>query len=209
MPGFRGSHSTVMESAMRTGDSLAVLIFTLCLTAPTHGLPVVRIAQAGTDHHSAATVASDTADYIRNSAIGDLFEIAAAKVARKTTHNDDIRRFSQMLIDDHTTIQETLAATLRQAEFAMTLPSSLDAPHDAIVRPLEDAAVKNFDLNFMQQQIAAMESALRVQTTYARKGRDLTLRRFASQTIPKIEMHLALAERIFQQLSPKTASVRR
>jgi hypothetical protein len=32
---------------------------------------------------------------------------------------------------------------------------------------------------------------------------------FASQTIPKIETQLTLAERIFRQLSPKTASSRR
>jgi len=77
------------------------------------------------------------------------------------------------------------------------------------VQQLEDTAAANFDVSFMQQQIVTMQSALRVQTSYAKSGRDLTLRRFASETIPKIETHLALAQRIFQKLSPKTASTRR
>jgi putative membrane protein len=198
-----------MENAMRARESFAALIFTLCLTGPTNGLPVVRIARAGADHHSAATVASDTADYIRNCAIGDMFAIAAGRVAQKATHNDDVRRFSQMVIDDHTAFQDALGATLKQAEFTMTLPSALDAPHEAMVKELEDTATANFDVSFMQQQIVAMQNALRVQAGYAKSGRDLTLRRFASETIPKIEMHLALAQRIFQKLSPKTASTRR
>jgi putative membrane protein len=194
---------------MRARDRFALLALTLCLAAPANALPVVRIARAGgTDRHSAATVASDTADYIRNSAIGDMFEIAAAKVAQKTSHNYDVRRFSQMIIDDHTAILDGLATTLKQAEFAMTLPPSLDVPHDAIVKQLEDTNAADFDANFLQQQIVANESALRVQTSYARNGRDLSLRNFANQTIPKIRRHLNHAERIFQQLSPKTASVR-
>ena len=194
---------------MRARDRFALLVLTFCLVAPANALPVVRIARAGIDHHSAATVASDTADYIRNSAIGDMFEIAVAKVAKKTSHSYDVQRFAQMIIDDHTAILDALTATLKQAEFAMTLPPALDTSHDEIVKQLEDTSATDFDASFMQQQIMANESALRVQTSYARSGRDLSLRKFATQTIPKIQMHLNLAERIFQQLSPKTASARR
>ena len=193
---------------MRARDPFALAVFALCLTIPTNALPVVRIARAGADHHPATTVASDTADYIRNSATADMFEIGAAKVALKTSHGSDVRRFSRMIIDDHVAMHDDLAATLKQAEFAMTLPTSLDAQHDAIVTQLEDAAPADFDAAFMQQQVLANESALRVQTGYARNGRDLSLREFASETIPKIRMHLAVAERIFQQLSLKTASAR-
>jgi putative membrane protein len=198
-----------MENAMPVRDSLAVLILIFCLTAPTYGLPVVRIARAGTDHHSAATVASDTADYIRNSAIANMFEVAAADVAQKTSHNDAVRHFSEVIIDDQNAIQDALGATLKQAEFTMTLPSALDAPHDAMVTQLADTAASDFDLAFMQQQIVANESALRVQASYAKNGRDLSLRKFASQAIPRIQMHLALAEHILRQLSPKTTSARR
>ena len=193
---------------MRARNLFTTLILALCLSAPAHALPMVRIARAGTDHHSAATVASDTADYIRNSAIADMFEIAAAKVAQQASNREDVRHFSQLIADDHAALENALAATLRQDEFAMTLPDTLDAPHDAIVKQLKDSSAADFDANFMQQQILANESALRVQISYARSGRDLSLRKFASQTIPVIQMHLALAEHIFQLLSPKTASAR-
>jgi predicted outer membrane protein len=76
----------------------------------------------------------------------------------------------------------------------MTLPPSLDAQHDAILKQLQDATAPDFDVNFMQQQIVTNESALRVQKSYAKSGRDASLRGFTSQTIPKIEMHLALAD---------------
>lgn len=191
---------------MRARDRIALSVIALCLATPASALPVVRIAMAGTGHHSAATVASDTADYIRNSAITDMFEIASAKIAQKTSHNYAIQRFAQMIIDDHTAVDDALGSTLKEAEFAMTLPAALDAPHDAIVKQLEDTNAADFDSNFMQQQIIANESALRVQTSYARNGRDLSLRKFASQTIPTIVTQLGLAERIFQRLSPKTAS---
>ena len=192
---------------MRARDPFATVLLALSLTNPAGALPVVRIAQAVTDHHSPATVASDTADYIRNSAIGDLFEISAAKVAQRTSHDDDVLRFSRMIIDDQTANRNALATTLKQDEFAMTLPPSLDAPHNAIVMQLQDATVANFNANYIQQQIMANKSALRVQASYARNGRDLGLRQFAGQTIPKIRMHLAVAEHIFQHLSAKTANV--
>ena len=190
---------------MRARDPIILSMLALCLTAQAHALPVVRIARA--DHHPAAMVGSDTADYIRNSAFGDMFAIETARVAQNTSHNYDVRRFSQMIISDHTAMQNALAVILKQDEFAMTLPPLLDASHAALVKQVEDATVADFDADFMQQQIVANQSALRVQASYARSGRDLSLREFASATIPKIQMHLVLAERIFRQLSPKTASV--
>jgi len=198
-----------MENAMHARDPFALTLLAFCLTVPSSALPVIRIARAGIDHHSAATVASDTADYIRNSAIGDMFEIAAAEVAKKDSRNNEVRRFAQMIIDDHTAIKSSLASTLKQAEFAMTLPASLDDPHAALIKQLERTAIADFDVDFIRQQIVANESALRVQASYATSGRDLSLRKFASQTVPKIQMHLTLAERIFRQLRSKTASARR
>src|SRR5215472_11091425 len=109
---------------MRARHPIAVLFLSLSLAAPAAALPVVRIALASTDHHPPATVASDTADYIRNSAIANTFGITTGKIAQRMSRNDDVRHFSKVVIDDDTSMQDALTTTLEQAEFAMTLPPS-------------------------------------------------------------------------------------
>jgi len=171
-------------------------------------LPMVQIGHRATDHHSAATLASDTADYLRNAAIGNMFAIAAAKVAQKKSHNYDVQQFAQMAIDDNRAFADALALTLKQAEFAMTLPALLDTEHAVLIKQLEATPQPDFDASYMQQQIIAHQSALRVHASYAKNGRDQSLRQYAGQTIPKIRTQLTLAERIFEKISPKTAALR-
>ena len=193
---------------MRAPNCLCASFFAVSLSSSAWALPMVQIARPVTDHHSAATLASDTADYIRNAAIGDMFAIAAARVAQKKSHNYDVQRFAQMAIDDNRAFADALTLTLKQAEFAMTLPALLDTEHAQLVKQLEATPQSDFDASYMQQQIMAHQSALRVHASYAKNGRDQSLRQYAGQAIPKIRLQLTLAERIFEKISPKTAALR-
>jgi putative membrane protein len=58
-----------------------------------------------------------------------------------------------------------------------------------------------FDGRYLQQQIEAHEAALRLESNYAKGGRDQPLRKFAAETAPKVRAHLDLARQIFAKLS--------
>lgn len=186
---------------------IPALLLTALVVTDTNALPVVRIARADTERHSVATLESDTADYIRNAAIGDMFEIAAAQVAVSRSHDPALQQFARMMVADHKAMENRLATDLQRAEFSMTLPDTLDAAHILLVQQLQSANDRDFDSAFLQQQIMTHESALRLHLTYAQSGRDGSLRHYAAAAIPKIRSHLAAAEELLRRTAPRTASM--
>lgn len=190
---------------MRVPRTLPVLAL-LTITSTASALPATQIAFKGTPQHATVTLATDTADYIRNAAIGDMYEVNAAKVAIDKSQDFDVQRFAHMALSDYAANGAALTETLSQNTFEMTLPDSLDDPHTLLVKQLESTAGPDFDAAYMQAQIIAQESALRLNASYARTGRDKSLRAYAADTLPQIRMRLTLAEQILQKISLKTAA---
>lgn len=193
---------------MRAAHALGILVAAGLVIGKADALPLMAVIPAGTENHPAAGIAANTADYIRNAAIGDGFAIASAKVAIKKAHNSDVHRFAQMMLNDRAAIDDSLAATLKGATFSMTLPQSIDSEHVALVKQLEETPADRFDTDYMRQQVMMYESALRLHQSYAKDGRDQSLRRYAAEVTPKVRLELALAEHLFRRVSPRFASVR-
>ena len=173
--------------------AVSALVSLATIDSAAIALPLVRLAQADASHRVLARFAPDTSDYIRATAMGDNFDVQAGKVAQAKTRSDDVQRFAQMMVAEHASASDGLSAILRQNAFAFTLPATLDDEHTAMVRELDDSQRADFDRRYMQQQIDALQSALRVQGAYAHGGRDLLLRRFAAESVPKIRAQLELA----------------
>jgi putative membrane protein len=178
----------------------------LLLTSSAVALPATQIVLKASPHHATAALAADTADYIRNAAIIDMFEVNAAKLAIDKARDFSVQRFARMMLSDYDASGASLAATLSQATFQMTLPDGLDDPHTNLVEQLRSSPDEGFDAAYMQQQVIAQQSALRLHASYARIGRDRALRTYAAQILPQIRMRLALAERVFREISPKSAA---
>jgi putative membrane protein len=190
------------------GSRYLTTIAFLVVATPVCALPATQIALKGTPHHATVTLATDTADYIRGAAMNDMFEVNAAKVALDKSQDFDVQRFARMALSDYGANGAALAATLSQDAFEMTLPEALDDPHALLVDQLEATADTDFDVAYMQAQIMAQESALRLHARYARTGRDQALRAYAKEVLPQIRLRLTVAEQILQKISPKTASTR-
>jgi putative membrane protein len=173
----------------------------LMTSASVLALPLVQSTISVASHREAAPSAPDTSDYLRAAIMGDKFEVNAAQVARSKSQNHDVQRFAQMMVRDYSSADSELSSILKQSAFSFTPPANLDNEHAAMVHELQSSPLVDFDRRYMQLQIAAHESALRLQNDYARAGRDQPLRKFALGTVPKIKMHLELARQIFAKMS--------
>jgi putative membrane protein len=165
-------------------------------------MPLVRLAHADTaPHGAAAKAAPDTSDYIRATLMGDMFEIEAANVAQAKSRDMDLHNLAAMLIRDHSATRDALSDLLRRSSFGFTPPASLDDEHAAMVHELQNLDIAAFDRRYAQQQVQALEGALRLQNDYAKGGRDQPLRKFASELVPKVRAHLESARQLFSKLN--------
>jgi putative membrane protein len=128
---------------------------------------------------------------------GDLYEIESSKLVLETTQNPDIRRFAQMMVEHHTkTTQDAAAAAMRAG--LTPPPPILDAPKAAMLASLAKFDGVERDHLYLAQQMMAHKEALGVMKTYADTGETPELKAAAQATIPVIQSHLAMLERLMR-----------
>lgn len=126
---------------------------------------------------------------------GDLYEIQSSQLVLETTQNPDIRRFAQMMIDHHTKTTADASAAAMRAGITAAAPM-LDAPKMAMLASLGRFEGMERDHLYLSQQMMAHKEALGLMKTYADTGETPELKAAAQATIPIIQSHLSMVERL-------------
>ena len=162
---------------------LAVLALGLLSSSP----------EARTRKHPAITQATPPQMFIQKVADSNQFEIKSSQIALDKSKNDEIRRFAQRMIDDHTKIGDEFKAALQQANLPQ--PSgSLNQQDQVVLAKLESEKEPAFDRTYVASQRRGHQQAVQVLRTYSRSGGNMALKQLAAKTLPMIKEHLRMAE---------------
>ncbi|MGQ0740698.1 MAG: DUF4142 domain-containing protein [Alphaproteobacteria bacterium] len=126
--------------------------------------------------------------FVKTAAMGDLYEIAASRVALERSDSKAVKDFAEEMIEAHMSSSTALKGALPPSAVAM-LPSELDAEHQILLRQLREADDAEFDRVYLNQLRDAHEQASGLFTSYAQAGSDARLRQFVQDTLPVIETH--------------------
>jgi putative membrane protein len=145
---------------------------------------------------AAETPPKATQDFIDTAAVANKFEIDTSELALKYGKGEDVKKFAQEMIDDHTKIGEEFKATLTTAN--ITPPADgLDMAHKAKYAKLRLFTTANgFDASYISEQLAAHQEAVKLFGDYAANGPTPAVKEFAAKTLPKLEHHLAMVKEL-------------
>ena len=121
------------------------------------------------------------------------FEIQSSQLALRTSSNDEIKKFAQKMIDDHTAADQKLTETLKQAN----LPGpkyGMDQDSRGLVKQLAVFRGAAFDRAYVRDQIQGHEKAVELLAAYSKSGDNDALKQLASTLLPTIKEHLQMAE---------------
>jgi putative membrane protein len=138
---------------------------------------------------SIAVMQFDKATWVKTVASANFFEIESSKIALEKSSSEDVKKFAQQMIDDHTKAGEKLASVLKN-EGTELPPRSLAPKHADAIELLKKAEGKDFDAAYVSLQHGAHMEAVSLFVTYAAKPDDPALGTFAKETLPTLEMHL-------------------
>lgn len=127
--------------------------------------------------------------FTQASAMSDMYEIAAGKIALEKAESDEVRAFAQMMVADHTTSSKALQDAVATSGQTLAMPTELDAEHRAQVDILNSLQGAAFDREYLSQQMAAHRKALAILKAYAGNGDVAELRQFAQGTISVVQKH--------------------
>jgi putative membrane protein len=176
----------------------------LCLVS--FGSMAQSSASSSSDQNSASSSSSSgqlaAADktFVTKAAQGGLAEVQLGQLATQKGQSDDVKKFGQRMVDDHTKANDQLKSIAQQK--GVQIPSDLDSKDKALKDKLSGLSGAEFDRMYMQHMVQDHKKDVAEFQKEASNGKDPDVKNFASQTLPTLKEHLQMA----QQSAPSTAS---
>jgi putative membrane protein len=126
---------------------------------------------------------------------GGLFEVQFATMALTKAKSPEVKKFAQMMVDDHTKANNELKAWAGKK--GVTLPDVMSEDKQKKYYDLErDEDVNEFDKEFMDEMVEDHKKDINKFEDIAEDGNDADLKAWAAEKLPTLKHHLAEAERI-------------
>jgi putative membrane protein len=135
-------------------------------------------------------------DFVAKAAAGDMFEVAAGKIAATKGANPEVKKFGKMMVAAHTKTTTELKAAIASSGQTITPPAALPSDLQAKLDELNGKTGTDFDAAYMDQQVDAHQGALDLFQRYAQDGDVAAIKTFAAATAPTIQEHLTHAKGI-------------
>lgn len=140
--------------------------------------------------------------YVTESAQGGLTEVRLAQLALQKSQNDDIRRYAQQMIQEHTPVNQQLVQLATQK--GITPPTDVGPKYQAAIARLSQLPSREFDQAYQQEAgINLHMEYLVVQRRQSLLGQDRDLKAFANKNIPVAQRHLQQGERLSPRPNPR------
>lgn len=145
-----------------------------------------------------AEMTTTSQGFVTAAAVSDMYEVEAGKIAAQRATSPAIRDFANQMVAAHTQTSSELKGILMRNNLHITPPAHLDDRRQGMIDNLRGASAADFDHRYLVQQEAAHREAVILMRGYAHDGANPAVKRFAAETLPKVEQHLAMVRKLEQ-----------
>lgn len=135
-----------------------------------------------------AAVDTGDAAFAAKAAAGGMNEIALSKAATQQASNAKVKDFASMMITDHTAAGDKLSVIAKAK--GITLPTTPDTAHQAILADLSKKTGKDFDKAYVDQMVKDHQATVDMFKSAQSTVKDTSLKAFITNTLPVIQHHL-------------------
>jgi putative membrane protein len=147
--------------------------------------------------HDASTMADHK--FAMEAAMGGMMEVELGRLAAEKGASDEVRQFGQRMVDDHTKANEDLMQVASGK--GMMLPAEVGAKHRAEMQKLSSLAGERFDREYVKMMVKDHRKDVGEFQKEAARGTDPDLKSFAARTLPTLQQHLQMIQRISDKMS--------
>ncbi len=149
---------------------------------------------ARAEDRKAADEPFDDTAFVKTAASGGMAEVEVAKIAATQAKNDDVKKFAEMLVKDHTKANEELKSAAKAANIAV--PEKIDDKHQKHVDTFKNYKGTNFDKDFVKHEVADHTEAVALFTRASKEAKNKELKDFATKALPTLQKHLEEAKKL-------------
>jgi putative membrane protein len=170
---------------------LTIALGCLLLAAPA----LAQSAGEKSGVNSALGISPTTADFVKEVAISDMFEIESNKLAQEKGNAPE-KTFASQMVTDHTKTSTELKGLASSGKVKAEVPTALDSSHQSKLDKLKGESGKDFSSDFDSMQVSAHKDAVSLFERYAKSGDNPDLKTWAEKTLPALKHHLEMAQNL-------------
>lgn len=160
--------------------------------APSTATPAPELGTVANPRDTAMTGNEPTLNeadrtFVTRMALSNLFEIESSKVALQQSQNEQVKKFAQQMVTEHTEAGNKLKALAAQKH--VSVPDNLDAKHQKMLDRVKANQGEDFDKGYGSAQRRAHKEAIEIFEKTAKDAKDKDLKQFAEQTLPSLKEH--------------------
>jgi len=134
-------------------------------------------------------------NFVGQANLGAPFQIDSGRIAETKGSTPAIREYAHLMVTSHIPVVEALNVVLQRKNVT---PSNtlLHGAYNAMLSTLKAEDGGSFDRDYVNGQVEYQKGNAALFRAEIQQGNDPELKRFARETLPKIEDHLQRAERL-------------
>lgn len=189
-----------LRHVVSTAACAALFLFQTGLWAQSNAATGKAKTQSST---GIATKGSMTdSQFLKHAAQGGMFEVQMGQVANQRGATEPVRQFGQRMVDDHSKMNDQAKQVAGQK--GITLPTSLDAKHQATIQRLSKLSGERFDQAYAQTMVTDHKNDIAEFEKVANSNSDL--KSFAEEALPMLREHLSVSENLWTAVRGETTS---
>lgn len=153
---------------------------------------------------AAKSLGREDQNFARMAAEGGMGEVKLGQLAQQRASSPDVKQFGQRMVTDHQQANAQLESVATGK--GLTLPKTMEPEQTKLQARLEKANGATFDREYIRAMVQDHQKDVKLFQREAQNGQDPELRSFAQQTLPTLQDHLQMAQRIQSQMSPAMTS---
>ena len=148
--------------------------------------------QSNANRSTVISSGSEDIEFVLDAAKGGLAEVELGKLAAERAQSDEVKKFAQRMVDDHTKANEQLKQIAERK--SIKLPTDVDSKDKALMQRLEKLNGPAFDRTYLNAMVNDHVKDVNEFKREASAGRDPQVKSFAESTLPTVEEHLQQAK---------------
>jgi putative membrane protein len=141
-----------------------------------------------------ADVSDADKSFVAAATSGGMAEVKLGKYAADNGSNDKVKKFGKHMVKDHTKANKELEAIAKKA--GIDVPTEMSSDDSATVDNLMKMTGADFDKAYAAGMVADHQKTIALFTEEAKNGTDPGLKKFASDTMPTLQKHLDMAQKM-------------
>jgi len=133
-------------------------------------------------------------DFMVEAASGGLMEVQLGQLAQKQASGTAVKKFGQMMVNDHTKANNELAALARQKNIVVPAEPGKEAMEH--IQKLQQESGANFDKDYVSLMVDDHKEDIEHFEKAAEKAKDPDIKALAAKTLPTLRHHLQMIQGI-------------